>query len=172
MARQERKDRVVKAKEQELDIMKKRQQDAEEMKRYVQQQQKERLARELLENKEYVEFKRAAKKAHKEFMKRLLEDTYQSDLAYANWQQELQRKYLDERRRACQGKKDGWDEERELRKAKAHMERVMLEEERNWTKEVEAEFLFRETVKQRQAAEANFKLIQDAKTRALKTHLV
>jgi hypothetical protein len=53
-------------------------------------------------------------------------EVYQADTQYARWREEVRKAYLEDRKKIVQGRREVYDEVREMRKYEKQMERVRI----------------------------------------------
>eukprot|EP00388_Colpodella_angusta_P001555 GDKJ01004893.1.p1 GENE.GDKJ01004893.1~~GDKJ01004893.1.p1 ORF type:complete len:356 (+),score=97.37 GDKJ01004893.1:99-1166(+) len=159
-------------KTRESDLMQYYKKDSNEMKEYVAQKAKERKVIELAEQKEFQEFKRFARDSHKEHMKKVWAEALDYSTAFSAWQEELKLEYIRREKESASVKKENFDVERVVKQWTKNVELILLSEEREWARQLEAEYALRKATEEQKKLDDKLKILQAAKSRPLSANFI
>merc|ERR1711937_1021484 len=123
----------------------------DEMKEYVLSLEKDRLYRELGENREFQEWKRECKQVEKIEDLKYIQEVYRDHQEFAQWQTELQKSIQEEKKAIIVEHFEMFDEEKERR---ANEKLILKSEEadkRNLQRQIEMDHQQRELAKEKEA---------------------
>jgi len=130
MEREEKRQTEEERREEARKIMEWRESQATGMKEYVEEKSREQRVQELLESKDYQEFKREWKQALRTEEIERIREQLAEDMDNSHWQVELQKAIALDRQLALQEQKEAADELRELREQEKQKEKVRQQEDR------------------------------------------
>ncbi|CAJ1377144.1 unnamed protein product [Effrenium voratum] len=130
MQREETRQTELERREEARQIMEWRDQEVREMREYVEGKSREQRALELLESKEYQQFKRDWKQAKRKEEIERIKVQLAEDQDNAKWRIELQRALEADRRLLLQEAAEAQEELKELKEKERQKEKFMQEEER------------------------------------------
>eukprot|EP00435_Cladocopium_sp_Y103_P035479 s57_g9.t1 len=130
MYREERSQTEEERREEARQIMAWRDREAKEMREYVEGKSRDQRALELMESKEYQEFKRAWKQAMRKEEIERIKVQLAENMDNAQWRVDLQKAVEMDRQLALQENMEAQQELRELKEKDRQREKVMQDEER------------------------------------------
>jgi len=130
MYREERSQTEEERREEARQIMAWRDREAKEMREYVEGKSRDQRAIELMESKEYQEFKRAWKQAMRKEEIERIKVQLAENMDNAQWRVDLQKAVEIDRQLALQENMEAQQELRELKEKDRQREKVMQDEER------------------------------------------
>lgn len=150
MTREEKKSKVVEAVAEESEIRDWRWQQADEMKAYVEEKDQIIMENELLERKDFVEFKREAKAQVKEEEREYVEERYQQDVENAAWRAELAKEVIDRDKQVAVDRQEDVQVIRDKRAEQRVQEKLEVEDQRQLEQSLEMAKMARELAREKE----------------------
>jgi len=130
MEREEKRQTEEERREEARKIMEWRESQATGMREYVEEKSREQRIQELLESKDFQEFKREWKQALRTEEIERIRQQLEEDMDNAHWQVELQKAIVLDRQMTLQERQEAADELRELREREKQKEKAQQQEDR------------------------------------------
>jgi len=130
LEREEKRQTEEERREEARKIMEWRESQATGMREYVEEKSREQRIQELLESKDFQEFKREWKQALRTEEIERIRQQLEEDMDNAHWQVELQKAIVLDRQLTLQERQEAADELRELREREKQKEKAQQQEDR------------------------------------------
>jgi len=150
MQREEKKERLVQAKETVEEIRDWRWKQSEDMKAHKAAKARENKATELKESKSFQEFKRETKAIAKEVFKQQITEEYLQDRENAQWRAELVKMVHEREKELVNARVEDYLEHREIRNWQKQQEKIEADENRAIEETLEMQAIAREIAKEKE----------------------
>lgn len=161
MERQEKRASQERANKEEEDLRRWRAQEAIETKNYVEQRESEILQTELLESKEFQNFKREVKAIRREEEARYIQEEYQNAKSNSKWEKDIKKTIQQERTELVRERIETYIEGRTQRNLKNELERVEQSDARALERQQEMQMLQRTLAQEKESLLQNLKFVHD-----------
>jgi len=130
LQREERRQTEEEKREEARQIMEWREAQVVGMKEYVEEKTREQRIQDLMESKEFQQFKREWKAATRQDEVERAKEQLAEDMEYSHWQAELQRAAMADRQLMNSERYDSYQDLREIKLNEQQREKVQVEEDR------------------------------------------